>query len=178
MEQDIGKRIATLRKQNGWTQAELAAQLGVSDKAVSKWESGRGYPDIVQFPAIASLFAVSIDYLMTGAGADMPTQGELPVDAHSNKETETYQTDTKKENNMIKIRDFILQIVKECVLLLIGLGLVASALMGAFLQANGIEGYFEFIQIAFLIVGAGITVISCIRITQVVLRYRDENKQE
>ncbi len=65
-EHSIGKTIASLRKSKGWTQAELAEKLNVSDKAVSKWESENGLPEISQFPALASLFDVSIDYLMTG----------------------------------------------------------------------------------------------------------------
>lgn len=62
----IGKTIAELRKIKGWTQAELAEKLNVSDKAVSKWESESGLPEILQLPTMASLFDVSIDYLMTG----------------------------------------------------------------------------------------------------------------
>lgn len=62
----IGKTIATLRKAKGWTQVELAEKLNVSDKAVSKWESEAGLPEISQLPAMATLFGVTIDYLMTG----------------------------------------------------------------------------------------------------------------
>lgn len=62
----IGKTIAFLRKSRGWTQVELAEKLNVSDKAVSKWESESGLPETSQFPALAKLFDVSIDYLMTG----------------------------------------------------------------------------------------------------------------
>lgn len=62
----IGKTIAQLRKAKGWTQAELAEQLNVSDKAVSKWESEAGFPEFTMFPLLANLFGVSIDYLMTG----------------------------------------------------------------------------------------------------------------
>lgn len=62
----IGKTIAELRKAKGWTQIELAERLNISDKAVSKWESEAGYPEITMFPQLANLFGVSIDYLMTG----------------------------------------------------------------------------------------------------------------
>ena len=62
----IGKTIAELRKAKGWTQIELAERLNISDKAVSKWESEAGYPEIMMFPQLANLFEVSIDYLMTG----------------------------------------------------------------------------------------------------------------
>ena len=66
MAHSIGKTIAELRKAKGWTQVELAEKLGVSDKAVSKWESEGGFPEITQFPTLASIFGVSIDYIMTG----------------------------------------------------------------------------------------------------------------
>ena len=62
----IGKTIAELRKAKGWTQIELAEKLQVSDKAVSKWEKDSGAPSVEFFPALADLFGVSIDYLMTG----------------------------------------------------------------------------------------------------------------
>ena len=62
----VGYMIAKLRRQNGWTQARLAEMLDVSGKTVSKWESGRGFPDITLFPAISELFGVSVDYLMLG----------------------------------------------------------------------------------------------------------------
>ena len=62
----VGKTIAELRKDKGWTQLELAEKLQVSDKAVSKWEKDNGSPSVEFFPVLAELFGVSIDYLMTG----------------------------------------------------------------------------------------------------------------
>ena len=62
----IGDTISQLRKEKGWTQAELASKLLVSDKAVSKWESNKGEPSIEFLPKLAQLFDVSLDYLMTG----------------------------------------------------------------------------------------------------------------
>jgi len=59
---NIGANIAALRKKMGVTQETLAAAVGVSGQAVSKWESG-GMPDAELFPAIADYFAVSIDRL-------------------------------------------------------------------------------------------------------------------
>lgn len=69
-EHSIGKTIASLRKSKGWTQVELAEKLNVSDKAVSKWESEAGFPEISQLPAMANLFGVTIDYIMTGKTAE------------------------------------------------------------------------------------------------------------
>ena len=67
MKNEVGTRIATLRKQHGWSQIELAEKLNVSDKAVSKWENG-GMPSVELFPVLSKLFNVSIDYLMMGDG--------------------------------------------------------------------------------------------------------------
>ena len=62
----IGDAIAKLRKEKGWTQIELAEKLQVSDKAVSKWESNKGDPSLEFLPALAELFGVTLDFLMTG----------------------------------------------------------------------------------------------------------------
>lgn len=74
----VGNTIAELRKKNGFTQTDLAQKLGISSKTVSKWENGNGYPDIVFFPKLASLFGVSIDqkmqrlYVMPVAATSIP----------------------------------------------------------------------------------------------------------
>lgn len=62
----VGKTIAALRKARGYTQTVLADKLGVSAQAVSKWENEGGYPEVSQLPAIAGIFGVTIDYIMTG----------------------------------------------------------------------------------------------------------------
>ena len=168
MEHSIGKTIAALRKREGWTQCELAEQLGVSDKAVSKWESNGGYPEVSQLPAISKIFGVSIDYLMTGAQPEQPkATAETEIQMETNRE---------KEGTTMKTRDFIFQIIKDVCLLLLGLGLAASALMGAFLQPSETDGYFEFIQMAFLMAGAALTIIASIRIAETALKRRDEKK--
>ena len=59
----IGSNIYTLRKEKKLTQAQLAEKLGVSEQAVSKWENEISLPDVSLFPAMASLFRVSIDRL-------------------------------------------------------------------------------------------------------------------
>lgn len=60
----IHEQIAHLRKQRGLTQAALAADLGVSSQAVSKWENGLSCPDIQLLPRIADYFEVSTDELL------------------------------------------------------------------------------------------------------------------
>ncbi len=62
---EFHKKLQELRKQKGLTQEELAAFLYVSRTAVSKWESGRGYPNIDSLRAISAFFAVSLDDLLS-----------------------------------------------------------------------------------------------------------------
>lgn len=61
-----GQTIKNLREKKGLTQAELADQLGVSSKAVSKWETAKGLPDITLIETIANALSVSVMELMTG----------------------------------------------------------------------------------------------------------------
>ena len=60
------EKLQELRKKRGLTQEELAEQLYVSRTAISKWESGRGYPSIDSLKAIAKYFSVSVDDLLSG----------------------------------------------------------------------------------------------------------------
>ena len=59
----LGKNIAKLRKEKGWTQSELGERLGVSNQAISKWESEMNMPDVLLLPALADLFGCYIDEL-------------------------------------------------------------------------------------------------------------------
>ena len=59
----LGKNIAKFRKEKGWTQAELGEKLGISNQAVSKWESEMNMPDVLLLPVLADLFGCYIDEL-------------------------------------------------------------------------------------------------------------------
>ncbi len=62
--QTLGMMIASLRKENGMTQLELAEMMGVTDKAVSKWERDLTCPDVNSIPKLAEIFDISVDELM------------------------------------------------------------------------------------------------------------------
>ena len=64
MNKTLGTMIAELRKQHGMTQLELAEKMGVTDKAVSKWERDLSCPDINSIPNLAGIFGVSVEELM------------------------------------------------------------------------------------------------------------------
>ena len=60
----LGMMISSLRKEKGMTQLELAEKMGVTDKAVSKWERDLSYPDLNSIPKLAEIFDVSVEDLM------------------------------------------------------------------------------------------------------------------
>ena len=61
----IGKNIASFRKAKGWTQAELGEKIGVSNQAVSKWESETSMPDVMLLPVLADAFGCYVDELFS-----------------------------------------------------------------------------------------------------------------
>ena len=61
-----GAVIRTLRERLGMTQAELAEKICVSDKTVSKWETGRGFPDVSLLEPLGSALQVSVRELLCG----------------------------------------------------------------------------------------------------------------
>lgn len=66
------EKLQALRRQQGWSQEELAARISISRQAVSKWESGTAVPDTANILALADLFGVSTDYLLID-GCDSST---------------------------------------------------------------------------------------------------------
>lgn len=74
MKKTLGTMIAELRKQHGMTQLELAEKMGVTDKAVSKWERDLSCPDINSLPNLAQILGVTVDDLM-----QIKKEAEAPV---------------------------------------------------------------------------------------------------
>lgn len=64
MKKTFGTMVASLRKERGMTQSELAEEMGVTDKAVSKWERDLSFPDVTTLPRLAGIFNVTVDELM------------------------------------------------------------------------------------------------------------------
>ena len=101
---EFHEKLARLRHEAGLTQEELAARLYVSRTAVSKWESGRGYPNLESLKAIAALFSVTVDTLL------------------SSDELLTVAEETQKQTEK-KLRDPVLGLLDLCMSLLLFLPL-------------------------------------------------------
>lgn len=71
-----GQFIAELRKEKHFTQAQLAEEIMVSDKAISRWETGRGFPDIDNLEALSECLDISIAELIKGERITEPVSGE------------------------------------------------------------------------------------------------------
>ena len=74
MKKTLGTMIADLRREHGMTQLELAEKMGVTDKAVSKWERDLSCPDINSIPNLAEILGVSVEELM-----QIKKEAEMPV---------------------------------------------------------------------------------------------------
>ena len=77
--QTLGQKIAELRKAKNLTQLELATQLNITDKAVSKWERDISCPDINTFPKLAEILGVSVDELLQASTAPKEDSQEKDV---------------------------------------------------------------------------------------------------
>ena len=98
----LADKIMTLRKKCGWSQEDLADQLGISRQSVSKWESGMSIPDLEKIVKMSSLFGVSTDYLLKDE-----IEGELP--------SETMATDDDVLRSVsLEEANTYMDLVKEC----------------------------------------------------------------
>lgn len=92
----IGMLIAALRRANGLTQKQLADQLGVSDKAVSRWERDESLPDLMLLPVIADLFHITVDELLRG---ERRAQADGAAEAQANADPERLKRQTRRVLN-------------------------------------------------------------------------------
>lgn len=79
--QTFGATISALRKEKGMTQLELARQMGVTDKAVSKWERDLSFPDVASLPKLAEVLGTSVDELLEvkTAAQEEPAGPKVPA---------------------------------------------------------------------------------------------------
>lgn len=101
----FGHFILQLRKEKGWTQLELAEKLNVTDKAVSKWERGVGFPDIKMIEPLAEVFHVSVVEIMR---SERVSEQSIPT-----------ENATEAINNVIDVISFQRKIQRRNILITI-----------------------------------------------------------
>ena len=127
-------KLQELRKQKGLTQEELAEQLYVSRTAISKWESGRGYPNIESLKAIAKFFSVTVDRLLS-----------------SDEVLEIAQQ--KQRQTRGQVRDLVFGLLDICMALLLFLPFFADRTMESIQAVSllGLYGAQPYLKICYLI---------------------------
>lgn len=95
-----GNLIAYCRKEKGLTQAALAEQLGVSDRAVSKWETGRALPDADNMLELSRILGITVDELLKGEKTD---EGGFDQMAETINELNTKQQDAENNKSMLQL---------------------------------------------------------------------------
>lgn len=105
-------KLVTLRKQNGFTQLDLAARLNVSRQAVSRWESGAAIPSTDNLKVLSSLYGVSLDYLLNDDYND-------PYKKTKEKEQEPEEQgqESTKQHSKVATKKHI--IILSCLLILV-----------------------------------------------------------
>ena len=113
----IGKFIAARRKEQGLTQSELAERLGVTDRAVSKWENGRSMPDSSIMLDLCKELSISVNDLLNG---------EIIMDFHQEK-TEQLLLDLAKQKEQADKRLLTIEIVLGVLSTIVVVGGVLAA---------------------------------------------------
>ena len=153
---EFGEKIQKLRNENKWTQEQLAEKLYVSRTAVSKWESGKGYPSIDSLKDIAKLFNKTIDELLSS---------EEIIDIAKKENT----SNIKRTNNLIY---GLLDIIS---VLFIFLPLYAQRAENfiysvSLISTNDIS---NIIKVSYIVI---LSILSLIGITELVLNFIDYKK--
>lgn len=157
----LADKIIKLRKQNGWSQENLAEELGISRQSVSKWESGTSIPDLDKIIKMSTIFGVSTDYLLKD---DME---ELTIAETVNgyeeeygrvvslEEANAYMDAIKKKARPMAIATFLCIISPICLIFLGGL----SEFRDSGLSENLAGGLGTAILLMIVAVGAAIFVL-------------------
>lgn len=95
-----GNLIAQCRKEKGLTQAALAERLGISDRAVSKWETGRSLPDADNMLELSEILDITVDELLKGEKAD---KGGYDQMAENITKLNTKQQEAEKNKAMLRL---------------------------------------------------------------------------
>lgn len=141
-----GQFISRVRMEKGMTQKELAQKVGVTDKAVSKWETGRGMPDISSLDALCNALDVSVNELLSGE--------VLPPEFYEKKAEENMKT-LIKENEKNTKGNWIQMILGEVLVI------VAFVFLAICIGIKMLGNYFDLPSLLYLVlISAGVVLLS------------------
>lgn len=132
----IGEFLKALRKAKGLTQEDVAGELFVSPKTISRWESGLGIPDINIISSVADFYGVTVDEILKGERNKKETQKEETVTLNNKKKEKLIVNNLIDKYNKYFLASLI--ILGVCMLLGIIIGFIASSLVFYFLSFLGV----------------------------------------
>lgn len=156
---EFNEKLQELRKSRGLTQEELAEALFVSRTAISKWESGRGYPSIDSLKEISRYFSVSIDVLLSGDQLIMIAEKE-------------------NKSNLNSVCDLLLGFVDLFSLLLIFLPLYQKPSNG-YIYAVNLFGYVDndaYIITTYWVLFVSLTIVGIVKILMAYFKFEKAKK--
>lgn len=122
----IGRFIAEQRKLHNLTQASLAQTLGITDRAVSKWERGKGMPDVSLMPELCEIFGITVNELLCGERITMDD---------SNQKNQQLMLDMAKE---IERKNKTIWSAMWTIMIVCIIGLLGGLALAAFVVPEGV----------------------------------------
>lgn len=156
----IGKFIQEKRKENGLTQSELAEKLGLTDRAISKWENGNCIPDVSNIQELCKILNITINDLFSGCVVDMK------------------DNEKKLEENLLEMTRLKEQRDKELLTLEIFIGAIVSIMMLLCIMIASFVEMDDWIKIVLIVAGIipfAIGIGYAIRIEQIAGYYECSN---
>ncbi len=147
-QEKIGAFILELRKEQGMTQKQLADKIGVSDKAISRWETGRGIPDTSIMPELCDILQINVNELLSGQ--------HLSEDDY-NEQAEVNMVDLMKNSEEIKRESRL-----NSFWALVGVGMLFFLICLVIVMSGGFRALSFFIDIPSLVIVLGIQFIGLV----------------
>ncbi len=163
----LADKIIDLRKKNGWSQEDLAEQLGVSRQSVSKWESAQSVPDLARIIQLSELFGVSTDYLLKDSVEQTNPAGD---NTFSETAEETVSVSTEEAHSFLSVKRknafWVALGVFFCVISPVGCMLLVGAQQGGFIGLDETRAAILGSIILFILIGIAVAlfVISGLRV--------------
>ena len=156
----IGKFISDKRKEKKLTQSELAEKLGITDRAISKWENGVCMPDVGTIPDICNILDITINDLFSGEVVDMKNN------------------EKKLEENLLEMTILKEQRDKELLTLEVFIGIIISLIMITCIMLAAFVEMSDFLRVTLIIMGIipfAVGTLYALRIEQIAGYYECQN---
>lgn len=179
----LEEKIIYLRKKKGWSQEQLAEQMGISRQAVSKWESGVSVPDLDKIIKLSSIFQVSTDYLLKNEEEpnmdvsfvkSLREEERMDYSANAHQmslgEVEEYLTVVKNTSKRIALGASLCVFSPICLIILGG----ASEMKNAIITENMAGGLGMIILLILIALGVSVLISNGIRLSKYEYLEKDE----